>query len=433
MYNRVAMKKLYGWLATINFILPLIGYVLVTSIFLTGEGANHGDLQSESQAITIPYRFFTIIISLIVITLAPKKNVLRMPKQVMLLFFFWLFLTLRMVYDLFLRPDFLSINVNVSRTILFIPVCLLPAIAVLYSHRDINYKYAFHFVFWGLIVSLILMLINNPLLLLASDELVQRVAGNMAFSTLSLATFGASIVIMCYYAFKNHHYNIVLLFIIVLFAVVILLRAASRGPLVALFVVLIIYAMSSYKHPSRFVAIIAILFLCLFVFSDILIEMLKDVSPVLADRISYNESDDFTNGRAGLYLVGLEKFVNNPFLGDSFAIFVNDPIAHKHMIHVEDFSESGYIWSHNMVLDAFMGLGIIGGGIFLYIYISLFKKAFYLFKVREPRIWFVMLALLRVVAGFFSGAFYLNDSLTFCIVVVFLIGWTENVCPQRKT
>ena len=160
--------------------------------------------------------------------------------------------------------------------------------------------------------------------------------------------------------------------------------------------------------------------------------IIEDVSPVLVERLRPSESDDFTNGRAGLYVVAIEKFLSSPLWGDSFAIFSNDPIAHNHMIHVSDMSESGYIWSHNMVLDAFMGLGIIGGGIFLYVYIALFKKSYDLIKQRDSRIWFVMLTVLKVVAGFFSGAFYLNDSLTFCIVAIFLICHKPKVSLKQS-
>lgn len=426
------MDKVITWLATANFVLPLVGYVLITSIFLMGENSGNDDIDSISQGITIPYRFFTMVISLLVILLASKKGLSRIPKHVKWLFVFWILLILRMFYDLGMRTDLLGAHVNVSRTLLYIPICILPALALLVSHNKVNYKYAFHIVFWGFIVSLILMIANNPLLLLASDELMQRVAGNLAFSTLQLATFGASIIIMCLYAFSVRNYNRILLVILVLFALLVLLRAASRGPMVALVVVLAMYVMSSFKNPSRIISILTIIVVLLFAFSDVILNAIEDISPVLVERLRPSESTDFTNGRAGLYAVAIEKFLNSPLWGDSFAIFSNDPIALKNMIHVSDMSESGYIWSHNMILDAFMGLGIIGGVIFLYVYIAVFKKSYELIKRRDYRIWFVMLTVLKVVAGFFSGAFYLNDSLTFCIVAIFLICFKPKVRLKPK-
>lgn len=420
------MRKIYGCLATLNFSLPFVGYVLITSLFLTDMESSMGELSSVSQAITIPYRLFAMVIAVVVIILSPKRKSSKIPKSVLWLFVFWLLLIIRMMFDLWIRSDLQSIQINTYRTLLYIPVCLLPAIAVLYSHKQVNYKLAFHLVFWGFVLSLVLMLVNNPLLLLASDEVVQRVAGNVAFSSLQLATFGASIIIMCYCAYKNHYYNIILLVVLTLFAVIVLLRAASRGPLVAFVISFSIYFISKFKHPVKSSLFLLLLLFLVFIFSDYIMELFENVSPVLVDRLSVEDGDDFTNGRASLYKVAFEKFISSPIWGDSFAIFANDPIAAKYGVHVDDMSDSGYIWSHNMVLDAFMGLGLIGGVIFTAVYVDLFKKSFKLFKQNDSRIWFVLLTLLRVVAGFFSGAFYLNDTLTFCIVVVFLL-WQENL------
>lgn len=420
------MKIIYRWLATINLVLPLVGYVLITSIFLTGEEQSMDDASNAAQGITIPYRLFTIIIAFVVILFAPEKKYVEIPKQIKWLFVFWLMLVLRILYDLTIKSG-LSPLVSISRTLLFIPVCILPTVAVLFSHNKVNYKYAYHMVFWGFVVSLILMIVNNPLLLLASDELVQRVAGNVAFSTLQLSSFGASIILMCFYAYKMRYYNRILLLVLVIFATFVVLRAASRGPMVAFVVVICMYVISSFKNPVKALAIFAVISILLFFFSNVILYFIEDVSPILADRLTLDDSNDFTNGRSALYKVGFEKFLSSPLWGDTFAIFPRDPVAHKYMIHPEDMSGNGYIWSHNMVLDAFMGLGIIGGSVFLCVYFSLFKESYRLFKINDPKIWFVMLTLLKVISGFFSGAFYLNDSLTLCIAAVFLISKEKSI------
>lgn len=425
------MKKFFEWLATINFVLPLVGYVLITSIFFTSGNVGKDDISSVTQDITIPYRIFTLLIALLVIFIAHRRPIRFIPKQVKWLFVFWTLLALRIFYDLEIREDLIEEQINRSRTFLYILICVIPAISILFSHDKVNYRYAFHLVFGGFIVSLILMLIYNPLLLIASDELVQRVAGNIAFSTLQLAAFSGSIIIMCFYSysFKVYKYNKVLLFFLSLFAIIALLRSASRGPTIAFIVVMGMYITASYNQPLKIVIGLIIIIIFVYIFSGTILNFLNDIAPVLVKRFAISGSDDFTNGRNDLYTVAIEKFLDSPIYGDSFAIFSKDPIAQEHKVYVNDLSNSGYIWSHNMILDAFMGLGIIGGGIFLYIYISFFKKAFKLFKNKDPRVWFVMLAVLRVLAGFFSGAFYLSDSLTFCIVVIFLIRHeNSNLC-----
>ena len=86
------------------------------------------------------------------------------------------------------------------------------------------------------------------------------------------------------------------------------------------------------------------------------------------------------------------------------------------------FREYGsYIYSHNIILDAFMGLGFFGGILFLIILFKALAKSRDLIKERSPYFWLGLLAVQQIVAHMFSGAFYQSDILNVLLVVLFII------------
>ena len=84
--------KILSFLSTLNFILPFIGYQLVTTIFILPKG---DEFVESTQVVTIPYRAITLLVSLLLILLADKKTIKKPSLPIIAFFVYWLLLIFR--------------------------------------------------------------------------------------------------------------------------------------------------------------------------------------------------------------------------------------------------------------------------------------------------------------------------------------------------
>ena len=129
----MGISKTNRFLSTILLFLTIVGYPLVTTLFLpsfTGFYDGAGGDVTISRVITVPYRAIVLGISISVILMNWKQYVsMTFPMKVYLVF--WFFLSLRIVYDLLIRTDIIIDPSVVQNQFLYTyAVCLIPAIAL---------------------------------------------------------------------------------------------------------------------------------------------------------------------------------------------------------------------------------------------------------------------------------------------------------------
>ena len=207
--------------------------------------------------------------------------------------------------------------------------------------------------------------------------------------------------------------------LLILAGIFVLLRSASRSPLFALVVCISLYLISRSKSPvfSAFLAftIIVVFFLT----KDLLFNVVENISPVMASRLSLSgnvsEFDEISNGRFTLFGAATEKFLSHPVLGDTYTIV---------------FPDGRVSYSHNIVLDAFMGLGFFGGLMLIFILIYALWKSCQMIYHGHPHCWIGLIYICYLTIHMFSGCFYQADVLNSLLVLIFAMGrhgFSKNV------
>ena len=407
------ISNIKPFLANLNLIICFVGYPLVTSLFLRGSNA-YTDVLEASRAITIPFRAFSLLLSLIVILMNFRGSSIKWTHSLKLFAVFCFLLIIRILYDLNLRAD-VMVN-NTSQLYLYVfAICLPSMVSVMMSYKYIDMEKVLYWI-WGLmVITLVIIMLSNRERLIgeATDE---RQSANIAFNSISFGHFGVSTFILSFFILVKKQglryqkmFRIFLICILFL-SLFVTLRASSRGPIIALLVVFSLWIFSAPKNSLRGLVIVAcVLFLIVLNLNSIL-SYLAVWSPVMEKRI-YSTLQEGDSGRNSLYKNAINTFMDSPFIGKQFAIFNN-------------YGELGY--SHNIILDAFMGLGFVGGAIMIYLLLSAIKKSFALIKDNNRHFWFSLLLIQQIVFNMFSGAFYYNQLLWVLFPLIFIYNPHSN-------
>lgn len=406
-------RDLSTWMATINFVLPIIGYTLITSLFLPNVDAfnTNNDYSLVSRTVTIPFRVMVIIVSLFVVFQNWHTKVsLRGPFGIYVSF--WVLLIIRMIYDMHIRTDF-SISPSEIRMqwIYTFGVCIFPAYSLAKCWKKIDLALAFELCFWGVLAYLYIQLINQPDLF-SSKGHTGRTYGNIALNSISYGHSGVTIILLALATMRNVKYfwQRLLLILLIIAGFIITINAASRGPIVALVFCLLIYYYAKQKSNTISIIVLFPLFVLFVLLSDYIWEFITQMSPTMAERLSLsgdvNQYEEYTNGRSDLFAYAWNKFLENPFFGYSYGIVSNKG-------HVD--------YSHNTILDAFMATGFIGGMMYIYILFVSMKMAFNTIRYHRELSWLALLIIQAIVKYQFSGNFYESDFLQFAFVTALCI------------
>jgi O-antigen ligase len=403
------------FLPTLNLVLAIVGYQFATNLAMPFYGI---DVESATNQVTIPYRLFTIAIATIVIVQSFRKQkvILKQNRTTKFLMVFWFLLLLRLFYDLQIRTDIFIQQAEAFRIWPYVLLlCLYCGFSVAISYKKIDMHLAFRFTAFALTISLILSLVYNPLLLANSIEIDTRLEGNAALKTIVFGQMGLSAVIIgacMMYSERSIFLKYIIPIFLIIFGALISLRSGSRGPLISFFAI-VVFAIIAYSKKPLVGFMAVFLFIGLIVaFSQYILTLIERIAPVLAERLMYTTTNE---DRTVLYQEAWERFVYNPFFGDRFAII---------------YPDGSYIYSHNMILDALMGMGFFGGIIFLAMYFSVTIDAYKLIKYDKKKyMWIVFILIQQMAAGMVSGAFYLKPVLT--ILIIFIALSTTNYRKVR--
>lgn len=407
-------SKLNAFLSTLNLALMFVGYQLATSLFLPVSS----DMEGISRSVTVPYRAFALLISLLVIFLNLKKKISKPPLAVIILWLYWIALILRIFYDTNIRVD---VRVNDTGQLWFyILGIILPAMfSIMQSYRSIDLDKALKWVYFGTVLTMALSLFNNTSLLLDASEITGRAEGNLALNTISFGHLGTMGIVLSLYLLSKGKTSLIkkILFItVMLLSFLIMMRAGSRSPVLALLVILLFWLFTRGKNLVLGISIVAVLVIFLVIFIEYVLDFMGDISPVMEARLRMSIYEGDTSYRNTLYEEAFHAFLDNPILGQQFALFDNS---------------GGFFYPHNIIIEAFMALGILGGLAMIYILWIAVKKSYFLIKTKDPHFWVCLILIQQIVLSML-GQFYYNQILNVLLVFV-LIHANANLRINKKS
>lgn len=380
-----------------------VGYQLATSLFLPVSS----DIEGISRSVTVPYRGFALLVSLIVILLNLKRKVGKTPLALKVLWIFWIAQIIRIFYDTNIRID-VHLNNTQQLWLYVFGICLPAMYSVMKSYRFIDINKALKWVYFGTVLILVLSLFNNASLWLDSSEITGRTDANIALNTIYFGHIGTTGIVLSMYLLFKRRTNFVKTFLIVvilIFSFFVMMRAGSRSPVLALTVILLFWIFARGKNIVLGTFIIAVIASLILIFLEPILSFMGNFSPVIESRLRLAIFEQYSGGRDHLAEDAINIFLDSPLIGKQFALFDN---------------YGGFIYSHNIILDALMGLGIIGGSSMIYFLWRSLKRSYSLIKYDDAHTWIFLILIQQIVLNMFSGAFYYNQLLNGLLVFVLL-------------
>lgn len=291
---------------------------------------------------------------------------------------FWLLVYIYLIFLFFrLFSDYLSTGqgnflYKTPATVLFF--FLFPIFFPALFFSRVRFRIDTVLISWVL-VGILTICLTVSLISIMSGNVAMTIDGRFdsGFGVFSIeyGHFGTSLVLICLSLIKHYSCRLkTLIFFtpIIAIGVVSIALSGSRGPFMALMICLCTWFINTHKLRTSVLTIIIII---------IASALLKDLLYALNDMLENNGITSFnrildsvfaedgiekhTSGRDKLYEIGLARFLDSPFFGCSLFI-------------------PGKIYVHNIVIEQFMALGIVGGTLFLTFNIIAFIRTFKIFR-----------------------------------------------------
>ena len=357
---------------------------------------------------SIMYRSIILIIALLLIANAitfKKKPTL----QVKLLVLFWILYSIRLFYDLSIRDLYLESEFYDSSDTIYLFAfggILIPLLAIIMNAKFINFKVLGKLLLKASFIQCIFVLLGLYKLfginlgqiaaqrhLYSSAQLGENLTGGSPLNPILVSRCGVLLILLAVsnYLFQRDKTHFLIKYFAIPLGLLLVILGGSRGPLVSMLLVLIfIYFIFLNKNKLKSKVIlrqiiisISLLYVLFFVY-----QMFSEQIG-LFDRFSQlNDNASIDLGRSEHWSAAINQFMDNPFLGDQ--------IFDKHL----------WIYPHNLIIEAFMALGVVGGLLFLYLIISNLLKYSSIVKHQIKTLPILLLFMLYLMFGMSSGGLY---------------------------
>ena len=399
---------------------------LILLLLFAYDGFTYLPEESNFALIKSAYYVLIFIAFLFIITLQMRLGKVEFRRignlSFLIQLFVWLYF-LRVYYDFMITGVRQEIVTNpFAAVFLYANAAIVPFYGFAFFRwegmdlRKLNTALLFIFLAMGM-VSLSYILTGKALEYIGPDG---RFMGNESMDTIAFGHLGATITILALSLFYQHDIRIWHKLVSALAIVVglfVSIAAGSRGALVALIVCFIAYLyMNGHKMKILIgLPVLAGLFILLLpILNDILISFDNQALDRLYNSIYDPNSMEagVTSGRDVLYQHAFENIWENPFVGSSL------------------FIKGEYV--HNSVLEAFLGTGIFGWALFLFIIISVLISAFRMAE-KDKRYLFVSLLFIQYLTySLFSRTLSMLPLFWLSMYLVIYLNATENesVCDH---
>ncbi len=359
-------------------------------------------LNVETRVINIPFRLLMGLTCIIILF----NNPIHINKKVFLVYFFWLLYLIRFLYETIFNSHKIQLSLSDYWGYIFLG-CLLPMSALLTTIDKKVLDKCLPILFSLLLFVNVFGLVNNQgFLFEEANEM--RAEANIGLNSISFATCAISLIVVSLYLRNKFKFKI-LIWLSIILAIVNIGLSASRGPILQLVVVGLLYLfMNTKKVNPKYI------FLGIISFSGIIYYLSEKFNflSVLIARFTTSQSEfGGSDYERTMYIEGAwNQFKNSPLIGDS--------------VEVRPYG----IYPHNMLLESFMSLGIIGGILCFAILIIAFVKALQLLKDKEVS-WLVILFLFSFIATFTTGSIVNNFKFWTFISFVFVYNPQQILTP----
>lgn len=395
------------FICSLSFFVAILGYPIVMAL-LSPLGTGVDIAMGGNRLFTWTYRGGATIIFLLALAKVYNRPFPRFDWRMGLLAGFWALYLLRAFWDLQISTPITERTIGDpnfrfqawSYILLF---TLLPMVVTLKSVDLIDFRRVQDWIFYFGGLGLVCALMANHAVASASWAIVEgRTNATEMLNTISYGQLGltVAIVAVCRFLERKTLIRGVICGVGFLIGLYAMLQAGSRGPLLALFVVVLIYAFSRSRYAVIGVLGGGLVSLTVWLFMENVIGMIRGISPVMASRLEGTLVEGDMSGRDELYSSVWRECLDNPLTGFQL-----------------DFL--GY--SHNACLDGFMMFGLIFGWIVLMLVLLGYKAAYNALKLRLPIMWLALIAVQYITAAQTSGMFGPNATIQCSLIVLFLM------------
>ena len=359
----------------------IIGYPLA-SLFATVTGL-------ENQVPAIAMRAAIVACSVIILF-----GKLRIASQLVVTLFmvFWVGYLLRLAYTFGLTDEVVSEPAS-TYFIWSLGVCLVPSAAVLLYKGRLDFAKARSvFCILGGLAMVGILLLGGTAIESADGQTFDQNRWNLAtINSITIGHLGASLILaasaaLLYERPKGRR----LLFNAAIAAIGLigLFLANSRGPLIAMACAIAAYGLAQIRNPRTWrYSIVVILggLVVLYRNTDALFGS-QGVVDRFARLVAGEDRSALT--RADLYSDGFSQFLASPIIGDG--------------LEVRTIGS----YPHNVILEAFIATGMIGGLAFLVLTLMSIRASYRILKFDPPKAFVALMAVQYIVAAQLSGAIY---------------------------
>ncbi|MFW8602431.1 O-antigen ligase family protein [Desulfobacterota bacterium M19] len=384
----ISKNALFSWGVALLLGMIVAGYPLVSNL--------PGFLNVESRIISVPFRAFVLLLSIaLIISRVICKRHIYLGVLWFPLLVFWSFYFIRILLDTVLFP--IPLRLDISEYYLFsIGVCFIPMVALMAWFDNDTQRKSFNLTVIIAAISSVLALYSVYLDYISGDTYNSVEVGRMALKTLnpiSMGHLGVSLAILCVFYFVSKRttslINALLFALMLVLGVFVALAGASRGPILALVIVLLYYFFHSLKKK---ISLKSLLFAPLFFF------LLYKFATIIQANIGFNciaRFQHFMNSNAGVPSVRMVLYE------DAWSQFIHNPVFGSALEELN----SGF-YPHNLIIESFMSTGLVGGIAFCTILILGLWSAVTIMRLRPSYGWVSLLFFQYVIGAQFSGSLY---------------------------
>jgi hypothetical protein len=375
-----------GHLAEFVIVGSIIGYPFVSVISKL--------LQIESELIAIIFRTTVLAFSLLLFL---GRTGVKRKLTVSLFMFFWGAYFLRLAYTMGSPYEYVPDLVS-TYWIWSIGVCMVPSLAILLCREQISFnRISLITAVLGAITMAVILLIGGTMV--ETDYGASYDQNRWSLSTINPITIGhlgtSLFIVASFLLFNDRGTALRSMFYLGVagLGVVGLILANSRGPLVAFAIALGMLGIFRVGKKRAWIFGISIAAFGLGVIYEN-ITIISGESGIIerfAGAVSGEENS--YSLRQEIISDAMVQFMNSPLVGDG--------------VEVRGHS----IYPHNVMIEAFMTTGLIGGVAFLILTILSLRASSRIMKHEPDKAVLALLAVQFIVAGQFSGAIYQSGAM----------------------
>ncbi|MBR6388607.1 MAG: hypothetical protein IKS15_00590 [Opitutales bacterium] len=398
------------FVCTINFVLILFGYQILTSII---SGFLNYNIVLNTSVFTWPIRGLCLGTTMLAILLGRTKNKrFSLPIILFIVLTVMYFARAFFALEMLPPPIFSDISWRFENSLYFrlqswnfVIMGILSVISIFRTWKQIDYPLAVNIIlifgFLALLMSIAgIIRTGNALAGLDADS---RLGASNMLNTIAFGHFGVSIFFVALFKFfysRNILWKIFTVPVMIV-ALLIMLRAGSRSPIAALVAVLVIWIACTAKNSLLSICLFGVATSALFLLRFQLLALVEIVSPLTATRLEATFLYGENTGRDWLITEFLNQIARTPIFGSHLDLF-------------------GY--AHNIFVDSYVMYGVVFGNILPVICIFAF---YYVVKILKNKEYFSFAALLFMqlfVLSMFSFCWGANVPLQCLMVLILLYG-----------